>query len=428
MTREPGIPSGLLSQIRRHRRGHRELWIRAPCAARRRGGAHCAGKHGYRIPADGRRTAQGNGGVHITQGLAFENRSFLEKALAEYRRALILDPTSRDARVDYARIYKSLGFPGKYLSELQVLSRLGVKDTFVSDEIERFTSVLSGSVSRAWAYDQYDLDRTRYTIPVFAIASAQRLQHALAGDDLARFFASLLGRYAALSVPDVPPAVTGFDQAFRSARTAGNDYFALLAVDEADRSFSATVDLYLARTGARIASFAAFRTGNDRVRDSFMKLAGQVAELMQPRGTLLVRKFSQGAIDLGTSQGLKKDDSLVIVRKGGVRLQADAPGITYDEKDVVGDFKVSAVDEAVSEGTVSYRGYFDYVNAGDQVVYAVKRIPPPSSCPLSVPGTSSHGFFASEDDPGFPPPLTLQGLSRIFFKVSSQTPASKIAT
>ena len=330
---------------------------------------------------------------HVTQGLAFENRSFLEKALAEYRRALILDPTSRDARVDYARIYKSLGFPGKYLSELQVLSRLGVKDTFVSDEIERFTSVLSGSVSRAWAYDQYDLDRTRYTIPVFAIASAQRLQHALAGDDLARFFASLLGRYAALSVPDVPPAVTGFDQAFRSARTAGNDYFALLSVDEADRSFSATVDLYLARTGARIASFAAFRTGNDRVRDSFMKLAGQVAELMQPRGTLLVRKFSQGAIDLGTSQGLKKDDSLVIVRKGGVRLQADAPGITYDEKDVVGDFKVSAVDEAVSEGTVSYRGYFDYVNAGDQVVYAVKRIPPPSLVPTQRSGNILTRLF-----------------------------------
>ncbi len=337
---------------------------------------------------------------HVAQGKAFEDRSFLEKALAEYRRALILDPTSRDARVAYARIYKSLGFPGKYLSELQVLAKLGVKDTFVSDEIERLTSVLADSVSRAWGYDQYNLDRTRYTVPVYTLPSANRLMHPLAGDDLARYFASLLGRYDAISVPDVPPAVTGFDQAFRDARTAGNDYFVILAVDEADRSFSATVDLYLARTGARIASFAAFRTGNDRVRDSLMKLAAQVADLLPPRGTLLVRKFGQGAIDLGTFQGLKKDDALVIVRKGGVQLQADAPGITYDEKDVVGDFKVTGVDEAVSEGTVTGRGYFDYVNAGDQVVYRRASAPRHRlSPPRSAPATSSRAFSASEDDP-----------------------------
>jgi tetratricopeptide (TPR) repeat protein len=330
---------------------------------------------------------------HVTQGQAFEDRSFLEKALAEYRRALILDPTSRDARVAYARIYKSLGFPGKYLSELQVLARLGVKDTFVSDEIERLTSVLADSVSRAWGYDQYNLDRTRYTVPVFTIAAANRLTHSLAADDLARFYATLLGRFDSLSVPDIPTAVGGFDQAFRTARSAGDDYFALFTVDETDRSFSATVDLYLARTGARIASFAASRTGNDRVRDSLLKLAGQVADLMQPRGTLMVRKFSQGAIDLGTFQGLKKGDALVIVRKGGVRLQADAPGITYDEKDVVGDFKLSAVDESVSEGTVSYRGYFDYVNAGDHVVFAVKRIPPPVVAPAQRSGNILTRLF-----------------------------------
>lgn len=146
------------------------------------------------------------GAFHLAQGKAFEDRSFLEKALAEYRRALILDPTSRDARVAYARIYKSLGFPAKYLSELQVLAKLGVNDTFVSDEIERLTSQLADSVSRAWGYDQYNLDRTRYTVPVFTIASKNRLRHALASDDLARSFASLLGRYDALTAPDAPPA------------------------------------------------------------------------------------------------------------------------------------------------------------------------------------------------------------------------------
>ena len=315
---------------------------------------------------------------HYAQGKAFEDRAFLEKALAEYRRALILDPTFSEARVGFARIYKSYGFPAKYLSELQVLAKLGSKDTFVSDEIERLTSALSESVSRSWGYDQYNLERPRYVIPVYTLAAGSRLRHPLAGDDLARYFGTLLARYDSISIPDTTPVVNGFDQAFRAARTAGDDYFAILAFDEADRSFSATLDLYLARTGGTIASFAAFRTGNDRVRDALMKLASQVAGLLPARGTLLVRRFGQGAIDLGSFQGVKQGDALVIVRKGGVRLRADGPGLAYDDRDVIGDFKVTGLDEAVSEGDVVNRGYFDYVNAGDQVVYPLPRVPVPT--------------------------------------------------
>jgi tetratricopeptide (TPR) repeat protein len=315
---------------------------------------------------------------HLDQGHGWEERSYLEKALAEYRRALILDPTSRDARVAYARIFLAFGFPDKYLSELQVLAKLGVKDTLVQDEIERLTSSLADTLSRTWGYDQHNLERTRYAIPVFTLPAANRLTHPLASEDVARYFASLLGRYDAITVPDSPPTVNGFDEAFRSARTAATDYFIVLGIDEAERSFSATVDLYLSRTGARIASYAAFRTGNDRVRDALMRLGGQVAGLLPVRGSLLVRKFGDGVVDLGTWQGLKKDDALLIVRRGGVRLQADGPGLSWDAKDVVGDFKVTGADEGVALGTVTGRGYFDYVNPGDQVIYPAKTTEKPA--------------------------------------------------
>ncbi len=191
----------------------------------------------------------------------------------------------------------------------------------------------------------------------------------------------------------MPPTVTGFDEAFRAARTAGNDYFVLLGIDEADRTFSATLDLYLARTGGRIASFAVSRTGNDRVRDALMKLAAQSADQLSPRGTLLTRKFGQGVIDLGSFQGVKKDDALVIVRKGGVRLRSDGPGLLYDDSDAIGDFKVTGLDEAVSEGSVTGRGYFDYVNIGDQVVYAVKKAPAPTVSPAQRSGNILTRLF-----------------------------------
>jgi hypothetical protein len=279
--------------------------------------------------------------------------------------------------VAYARIYRSLGFPGKYLSELQVLAKLGVKDTFVQDEIEGLSSGLAGSVSQQWGYDQYNLDRSRYAIPVYTIAASNRLTHPLAGDDVAKYFSTLLGRYDSITVPDGPPGVAAFDAAFRAARAAGTDYFIVLGIDEAERSFSGTVDLYLSRTGALMGSFAAFRTGNDKMRDALMKLCAQVADLLPARGTLLVRKFGQGVIDLGTFQGVKKDDKLVIVRQGGVRLRPDAPGLAFDDADVVGDLVVTATDEGVSEGTVTGRGYFDYINIGDQVTYPVKKATKP---------------------------------------------------
>jgi tetratricopeptide (TPR) repeat protein len=330
---------------------------------------------------------------HLEQGRGWEGRSYLEKALAEYRRALILDPTSRDARVAYARIFLAFGFPDKYLSELQVLAKLGVKDSFVQDEIERLTSTLADTLSRSWGYDQHNLERARYTMPVFTIAESNRLTHPLASEDVARYFASMLGRYDRISVPETPPPVGGFDEAFRAARTAGTDYFILLSVDEAERSFSATADVYLSRTGARIASFAAFRTGNDRVRDAFLKLGEQVAGLLSPRGSLLVRKFGDGLVDLGTWQGLKKDDKLLVVRHGGLRLQPDAPGLSWDEKDVVGDFTVTGVDEAVAVGTVASRGYFDYVNAGDSVVFPARKTAPPSVTPVQRGGNILARLF-----------------------------------
>ena len=124
-----------------------------------------------------------------------------------------------------------------------------------------------------------------------------------------------------------------------------------------------------------------------------MKLAGQIAGLMPVRGTLLVRKFGEGAIDIGTFQGVKKGDSLVIVRKGGVRLRPDAPGLIYDDRDVIGDFRVTGVDEAVSQGTVTGRGYFDYINAGDQVLFAVQKKAPPTVPPSQRTGNILTRLF-----------------------------------
>jgi hypothetical protein len=200
-----------------------------------------------------------------------------------------------------------------------------------------------------------------------------------------RYFTDMLTRVETLTVPPVSQVAPSFEEAFRTAREQGSDYFIVLSVDETERTFSASADVYLSRTGSRVAAVRAARTGNDRARDSFLKIVSEAAPVFPPQGTLLARRFDEGLVDLGSFQGIKKGDALVIVRRGKVRQNPEGPGILYDEGDVLADFTVAAVDEGVASGVVARRGSFDFVNPGDEVVFPVKKTAAPPAA-VSAPG------------------------------------------
>ena len=321
--------------------------------------------------------------IHRDAGAALEATSALEKALAEYRRSLLLEPASRDGRVGFARVNRSMGFPGKQLSELSVLVALGTRDAAVLDVVEGLQAELDDTVSRRWGVDQYAIERLRHLVAVSTIGGVSPLRHPLAAADLARAFRDTLTRHDAIAVTNGAVMATGFDAAFRAASAAGADYFLVIGMEESERTFASTATLYLARTGAAVASYSAFRTGNDRVRDAFLRIGSQLASALPARGTLLRRSNDRGLIDLGTRQGISVGTKLAIVKKGRVRLAADAPGTAWEEADVVGELTVTAVDEAVSEGTIARHGTFDLVNAGDEIALArtAPIAPPPAAAP-----------------------------------------------
>jgi hypothetical protein len=74
-----------------------------------------------------------------------------------------------------------------------------------------------------------------------------------------------------------------------------------------------------------------------------------------------------------------------------VRLAADAPGIAWDDADIVGEFTVTGVDEAVSEGTIARRGALspDLVNRGDEVV-----VPRAAAASEPAPAAARPGLLA----------------------------------
>ncbi len=330
---------------------------------------------------------------HLERGRRFEERNLLEKALAEYRRCLRLDPESRDGRLAFAGIYRLLGYPAKYRQELEVLRRLGFKDTAVSDGIEIVDSQLLDTVAANWGLEQYALERRGYSLAAFSIPGEVRELHPFAGSELVEYLKDQLRRFDTVILPEAEPLAQSFEEAFRRARGLGVDYFLILRFEESERSFAAELEQYLGRTGTKVAAYRAFRTGNDRVQECLSLLGSQLEAALPAWGRLVTREFDTGVIDLGALDGLKADDKLVVVKRGKVRLRNDGVGLAMEEKDIVADFQVLRPDERVSEGSLSRRSFFDLTNPGDEVVFQPAAAAPAAAPAAAQPVEQADGLL-----------------------------------
>jgi tetratricopeptide (TPR) repeat protein len=322
------------------------------------------------------------GGYHVQRGRLLEERNFLDRALLEYRRALRLDPEAKEARLEYGQVYLAMGYPGKYRQELEVLRNLGYDDSIILDDLEIIDSQSWDWVSSRWGVNQYEVGKDSVSVEVFHLGFESRELHPGAGSVTTRVFADLLRRYENIAVVEGVPTVSDFQDAFAKARASEVDYFVLLSVEESERSFTSRLDLYRASTGRKLVSDRVYRTGNERVLDALDTLAVRFAGRIPLRGTLLERQFDRGLINLGSRDGVKEGDELVIVKKGAVALEHDALGFTYDDQDRIGTLTVTGLDESVAEGTVARRDFFDLINSGDQLLTATpveesEPTPPP---------------------------------------------------
>jgi hypothetical protein len=98
---------------------------------------------------------------------------------------------------------------------------------------------------------------------------------------------------------------------------------------------------------------------------------------------LLERDFARGLVDLGAAQGLEVGQVLAIVKKGTTRLLPPLGTLTAREEDQLGTFTVERLDENVAEGLIATKGFFDRINARDEVIVppAAPPAPPPQPAP-----------------------------------------------
>ena len=69
------------------------------------------------------------------------------------------------------------------------------------------------------------------------------------------------------------------------------------------------------------------------------------------------------------------------MRKGTARLLPPAGSVTAREEDRLGVFTVERTDENVCEGRITVSGFFDRVNAGDELVFLPPAQPSAAESP-----------------------------------------------
>jgi tetratricopeptide (TPR) repeat protein len=307
---------------------------------------------------------------HLVRGREFEDRSSYDQALFEYRRALRIYPYSKQARLRYAGMLKAKGFHGKYLSELKFLQANGVADQSVLDSIETYESLLVDSLGRNWGIDEAALPKRPYKIALFHIDKPGVGIHAAGQELVIRYLEDILASSSRAAVLPLAHKAASFADAFRTAREAEADYFAIVTVKETERDVEIDAELRVARTGSPAASFQSYRTGNDRVKNGASRAADLLVSALPPLGALVKRSQDRVLVDLGKTEGLAAGAKLTVVKKGAVQVKPEGLGISYPQSSVIGEVGLTLIGEDASEGTLKRTGFFDTINIGDEVVLA----------------------------------------------------------
>jgi tetratricopeptide (TPR) repeat protein len=304
---------------------------------------------------------------HFTRARDYRSRNLSGEALFEYRRGLRLNPYAAERR-DYAEILRVQGFPARFMEELRFMQDLGLGDPGIDDAVESYTSLLSNALYQRWQVDPLLITKRHWKLAVFSVASQSGFFHADAGAVAAAYCKDILSHDRNIAPLDAELRQNSFSGAFRTARENGADYFLIISVTESDRDISLLGELFVGRTGSPAGVFRAYRSGPDRLRNAAKNLLDQIAAALPFRGELALRKAGAALIDKGRADGVKAENIYDVVKKGALIVKNDGIGFSYSQDDLVGSIAITEADEEVASGNLTRNGFFDRIEAGDEVI------------------------------------------------------------
>ena len=309
---------------------------------------------------------------HFDKARDFRTRNLIEQALFEYRRGLRLNPFAVDRR-EYAELLRLTGYPSRYLEELRFMQDQGMADRSLNDAVEAYNSLLSNALFRQWQVDPFEIMERHWKVAVFSLAGQSSFIHADAGVTAASVISDILVHDRNITPMNLQFRQATFSQAFRQAREAGADYFMLVSVTENERDIAIRGDLYVARTGSPAGSFYSYRTGTGRLRDASKGITDQLSGALPFRGRLLIRRQGQALINKGKADGVQENVVYDVVKRNRPQTANEGISLVYSPDDLVGKLTIVNVDEEIAAGTLIRNGFFDRIEAGDEIILQAER-------------------------------------------------------
>lgn len=307
---------------------------------------------------------------HFSRAKDFERSYLNQKAIAEYRRGLAINPYANAGRRRYAELLRSAGLSNSYLAELRFLDGIGKADTALKDAIEIYDSLLSRSISQDWAIAEpsYAYGDGSYNIGIFSLSHGSFLYHPGSDAVFARYFRDMLVFEPLFNVRKQVPAVNSPSDAYQLARQSALDYYVIVSLAETERNVMASLELRSGKTGAIVKRINAPRSGNDKVALAAFYLLSEIKNTVELKASLVARKGNLGLVNLGKSAMLQKGDSFLVIKKGAVSISSDGKALSWKDEDIVATITADKIDDDYFEGKLVRIGFFDRINPGDVVV------------------------------------------------------------
>lgn len=312
---------------------------------------------------------------HIQTAREYARRYDSAGSIYEYQRALKIEPANQEARNAFANILELNGMHELYLEQLLFIqstkeeNAIGkISDTELSDKIEAYEDLLQDSLSKKWNVEPFYLDKTRWSLGIYFIPDDVNQRHIENNRIASEYAADIFAGLATASVSTSSASVTGFGNAYQKARTEKKDYFIMISVSEGARDITLNYTMYSARTGSKIIENSLYGTGNNRYSGVFRRFRSDILNHLPIRGKIIDRDGKILLSDLGRSENITEGAVFDVVRKNAVQTSSSGLGVTYNDSDILGTFTVTTVGEEISEGSLEYRGFYDRVNTGDELV------------------------------------------------------------
>ena len=327
---------------------------------------------------------------HVQKAADYSKKYAGAQMRYEYQAALRLEPANFSARSAFSRLLRGQGFSENYLAQIKFIQeneilQAGVeskknsgKDVSadeekaalvrLSDTVEGYESLLQNMLAAKWNVNPFYLDKSRWTVGLYWLPTTAPLMHPelerVVSEHLSVLFRGILGT----NVQAFPKAAASFAAAYSDSRKNGYDYFIIITADESERDIEIRAQMNSSRTGTLTQNFSVYKTGNNRYVQALLSLCQGILDVLPIRAKILERSGNDVLVDIGRTEGLVKGAKFAVARKGSLKTADSGRGLRFDDGDLLGTVTLVDVAEDISEGLLGGTGFYDRVNARDELI------------------------------------------------------------